>query len=266
MRKLNSFLVLSVALSLIVCLAGCSGNGYIPEPPQGNLTPGGMAYAWYVWPQISGQGFSNFDVLLTIDVDSSIQSSYYWAHQFAFKNGDGGYIGLQTNGYMQDAWVGKMAIFSIWDALEAEPGPGASCERFTGEGEGWSCRKKYNWVEGHTYCLRIEAYGIDEQENEWWGAWIIDTSTYEEIFLGRIKVPASWQRLDNYSAVWVEYYGKVINCNSIPYAEARFEQPTANDGIYSPKDLTTVIGTTCPNANITLLENKGVIFETGSLF
>lgn len=36
---------------------------------------------------------------------------------------------------MQGEWVGKMIIFSIWDALAAEPGPGASCECFTGEGE-----------------------------------------------------------------------------------------------------------------------------------
>jgi len=64
----------------------------------------------------------------------------------------------------------------------------------------------------------------------------------------------------------VEHYGKVVDCNSIPYAEARFEQPTANDGSYSPKKLTTYTGTTCPNANITLLGNKGVTFETGSIF
>jgi len=172
-------------------------------------------------------------------------------------------MGLQTNGSMQGEWVGKMVIFSMWDALAAEPGPGASCEWFTGEGEGWSCRKKYNWVEGHTYCLRIEAYGVDEQENEWWGAWIIDTSTSEEIFLGKIKVPASWQGMDDYSAVWVEYYGQVNDCDSITYAKAHFEQPTADDDNFSPQEFTSVIGTTCTNAQIILLENNGVTFETG---
>jgi len=122
-----------------------------------------MAHMWYDWPQSSGNGFYNFDVLLTIDVDPGVQSTYYWAHQFDFKNGDGGYMGLQTNGCMQGEWVGKMAIFSIWEALEAEPGdPGSSCEVFTGEGEGWSCRIKYNWVEGRTYCLQIGALDVDE--------------------------------------------------------------------------------------------------------
>jgi len=227
---------------------------------------GHIAVIWYDWPQPPGSGFYNFDVLLTIDVDPGIQSAYYWAHQFHFKNGDGGYMGLQTNGHMQGEWVGKMAIFSIWDALAAEPGPGASSEEFTGEGEGWSCRKKYNWVEGHTYCLRVETRGIDEQDNEWWGAWVVDTSTEQETLIGKIKVPVSWQGLEDYSVVWVEYYGQVNGCNSIPYAEARFEQSTANDGSYLPIGLTTVIGTICSNTIIIPLANKGVNFKTGGSF
>jgi len=258
-------LLILFVVFLMACLSGCLGNDFIPEPPQGNLTPGHMAVGWYDWPWVSDKGFDNFEVLLTIDVDPGIQSAYYWAHQFGFKGGDIGYMGLQTNGHMQGQWVGKMAIFSIWDALDAETGLGASCEWFTGEGEGWSCRKRYDWVEGRTYCLRIEAYGVDEQENMWWGGWIIDTSTSEEIFLGKIKVPASWKGLDTSSAVWVEYYGKVLDCNSIPYAEAYFEQSIANDGSYSPKKITTVMGTICPNVNINLFGKMGVVFETGSI-
>jgi len=69
--------------------------------------------------------------------------------------------------------------------------------------------------------------------------------------------------MDDYSAVWVEYYGQVNDCDSIPYAKARFERPTANDGSFIPQDLTSIIGTTCPNASITLLENQEVTFETG---
>jgi len=262
--KKNIYIIsLFVCISFLIILVSCSGNGYAPIPPQGQITSGGMAYTWYDWPQLPVSGFYNFDVLLTIDVDPGIESAYYWAHQFGFKNGDGGYMGLQTNGFMQGEWVGKMAILSIWEALEAEPGPGASSEEFTGEGEGWSCRKKYNWVEGHTYCLRIEACGVDEQENEWWGAWIIDTSTSQETLIGKIKVPNSWQGLEDYSVVWVEYYGQVNDCDSIPYAKARFEQPTADNNSIIPQNLTSDLGTTCPNASITLLENQGVIFETG---
>jgi len=46
--------------------------------------------------------------------------------------------------------------------------------------------------------------------------------------------------------------------------KARFKQPTADDGNFIPQDLTSVIGTTCPNVQITFLENQGVAFETGN--
>ena len=263
MKKYIYIFLLLVYVLLLILLSGCSGNGYIPVPPQEQITPGGMAYTWYDWPQLPVSGFYNFDVLLIIDVEPGEQSAYYWAHQFGFKNGDGGYMGLQTNGFMQGEWIGKMAIFSIWEALEAEPGFGASCEEFAGEGEGWSCRIKYNWVEGHTYNLRTWVLDLDAQGNEWWGAWIIDTSTSLETYIGKIKVPGSWQLLDDSSVVWVEYYGQLNGCASTPYAKARFEQPTADDGNFSPQKLTPKISTTCINASFTLLENQGATFETG---
>ena len=82
---------------------------------------------------------------------------YFWAHQFQLVDGEGGYLGLQTKGNRADGSLGKMAIFSIWDAVEAEgAGPGGfGCVRFGGEGTGWSCRIPYHWVAGHAYRLRV---------------------------------------------------------------------------------------------------------------
>jgi len=74
----------------------------------------------------------------------------------------------------------------------------------------------------------------------------------------------SRQWLDNSSIVWVEYYGQVNDCDSIPYAKARFEQPTVDNGSSTPQNLTSDLGATCPNAQITLMENQGVAFETGN--
>jgi len=80
-RYIYIFLLLVYVL-LLILLSGCSGNGYIPVPPQEQITPGHMAVIWYDWPQPPGSGFHNFDVLLTIDIDPGIQSAYYWAHSF----------------------------------------------------------------------------------------------------------------------------------------------------------------------------------------
>ena len=239
----------------------CSEDWVFTFDDQQPLTPGGLAYNWYNWPY-SSQGFNEFEVDLTIDIDPGAQSAYYWAHQFPFKDGDGGYMGLQINGYISGLGpVGKMAIFSIWDALDAEAGPGAHCEEFGGEGEGWSCRKQFNWVEGHTYGLRVKFEGLDEQQNKWWGAYIIDKTISEETFLGKIKVPYNWKGLDN-SVVWVEYYGEVNGCRAIPHAKVRFEQPMA-DNEYAPESVYPIYGERCTNSSITIIGNTGVIFETG---
>jgi len=141
LKRSNFFILLLVYISLLILLSGCSGNGYIPVPPQGQITPGHMAVIWYDWPQLPGSGFYNFDVLLTIDVDPGMQSTYFWAHSFYFKNEEVGYIGLQTNGLIQGEWVGKMAIFSMWDALEAEPGLGHHVNGLLGRVKVGSVRK-----------------------------------------------------------------------------------------------------------------------------
>ena len=86
----------------LIFLSGCSENEYIPVSPQEQITPGGMAYTWYNWPQLPVNGFYNFDVLLTIDLDPSEQSTYYWAHQFGFKNGDGGYWDYKQMGLCKE--------------------------------------------------------------------------------------------------------------------------------------------------------------------
>lgn len=206
------------------------------------ITPGGMLYIQPVWPELplnQSIGFYNYDVDLKINEDPGENSSYFWANQFHFLDGDGGYIGLQTNGFMQGRWVGKMAIFSIWQALEAIPGSNSSCEWFGHEGEGLSCRIPYEWQKGHTYKLRVWVLDTDSSGNEWWGAWIGDELTNESIYLGKILVPASWQWLD-WSIAWVEYYGLVSSCQDIPYTHATFSSFNANVNIdvaeYNPVD------------------------------
>ena len=91
-----------VALGSLLVPAG----GSAADP----VTPGGMAYVWLTWPPVPTQGSDSFDITLRIIHDPGPRSAYFWAHQFRFVDGDGGYIGLQTNGYMQGRWVGKMAI------------------------------------------------------------------------------------------------------------------------------------------------------------
>ena len=98
-------------------------------------------------------GYSSFEWELTPRTDPS-PDGYFWSHQFWLVGGEAGYVGLQTLGSEP---TGKIAIFSIWDAVTAD-GP-VYVSRFDGEGEGYSVRIPFEWEVGSTYDLRVVAAG-----------------------------------------------------------------------------------------------------------
>ncbi len=64
---------------------------------------------------------------MTPEIDPGPNATYFWAHQFGLVGGEGGYLGLQTKGNRADGSLGKLAIFSLWDATGSD---GAGCVRF----------------------------------------------------------------------------------------------------------------------------------------
>ncbi|HEX3621618.1 MAG TPA: DUF3472 domain-containing protein [Acidimicrobiales bacterium] len=188
-----------------------------------------QTYTEWRWPPSTSfartlkAGYKSFEHRLTPEVDPGPDATYFWAHQFRLIGGEGGYIGLQTKGNRVDGSLGKMAIFSIWDAEEAE-GPGTV--RFSGEGTGWSCRIPYLWEAGRTYAFRVFTPG-----GGWWGAVVRDETTGDEQEIGGIRVPGHWRNLDSWSVMWTEYYGPPLNsCSDLAYSSVVFGNPTAEAG------------------------------------
>jgi len=190
-------------------------------------------YTEWRWPPSTSfartllAGYRSFEHVLVPEIDPGPDSTYFWAHQFRMIGGEGGYIGLQTKGNRADGTLGKMAIFSIWDAEEAE-GPGTI--RFDGEGTGWSCRIPYLWQPGRAYRLKVFTPG-----GGWWGARVRDEITGEVSEIGGIRVPGHWRNLDSWSVMWTEYYGPPLNsCSDLAHSSVIFGTPTADDGESRP--------------------------------
>lgn len=230
------------------------------------MCPGGMCSAHYDYPRSSIQdGFHVLDVSLTIEV-APRASSYYWAHQFWFVGGNGGYMGLQTGGLINGVNRGKIAIFSIWDAVAAESDPPASVERFTGEGDGWSCRLPYDWEEATPFRLRLSlAQDVPAPSGDWWECRVAHVGGIGEALVGRIQVPAAWRHLQSSSLWFVEYFGEVSGCDAIPFAEATFGEPMMDDGI-SPKNVPQIMpyGVCAHLAKVTEKPGNCWIAETGT--
>ncbi len=217
------------------------------ENPQGTYTD----WHWPPPPVASDgrRGYSDFEHELVVEVDPGAGSSYFYAHQFALIGGTGGYLGIQTRGHTNGTW-GRIAIFSIWDAVGAR---GRAPVRFTGEGEGWSCRIMYPWQVGRPYRLHLRT-----PERAWWVASIADPTTGAEEEIGWIEVPPGWERLDAWSVMWTEWYGgPLARCADIPHSSVVFRTPVANDGSVRPRDANDHLstGATCDNSVVERLSD-----------
>ncbi|HEX3392935.1 MAG TPA: DUF3472 domain-containing protein [Acidimicrobiales bacterium] len=215
---------------------------------------------WPTPPSAGGrQGFSTFEHTLTPEIDPGPQATYFWAHQFGLEGGEGGYIGLQTRGNRADGSLGKMAIFSLWDAAGAE-GPGVV--RFSGEGTGWSARIAYHWEQETTYRLRVGIDGVTPR-GTWWAASVLDLHTADERHIGRLMAKPGWDGLRPWSVMWTEYYGPALRrCSDLAEVSAVFGNPVA-DGSVEPLRMSSHVGDgTCDTTRITSLDH-GVRHEMG---
>ncbi len=227
-------------------------------------SPAGPYTEWF-WPDPPAAdnrtGFTSFEHTLVPEIDPGPRATYFWAHQFGLVGGEGGYVGLQTKGNRADGSLGKMAIFSLWDALGAD---GTGVVPFSGEGEGWSARIPYLWEAGTTYRLRVETADT-APDGTWWAASVTDTATGVASDIGRLRAPPGWGGLGAWSVMWTEYYGPTLTrCSDLAPVSAVFGTPVA-DGAVGPARVTSHIGEgTCATTRITAL-GHGVRQEMGLL-
>jgi hypothetical protein len=186
------------------------------------------AHTWWELPQ---DDLWNVEGAIGVEQFPGDESKYFWAWFYNFDNGDGTYIGLQTTGGP------RMAIFSIWNAVEAD---GPACVAFGGEGDGLSCRLPFNFEPGHVYRTRIRSLSDD-----WWAGSIIDANTLEEYPIGSIRTRPGVSGIQGWAVSFTEYYGDDVPCSDIGIAGAWFERPLANDGSLSGTPVGNAAGPAC---------------------
>jgi hypothetical protein len=140
---------------------------------------------------------------------------YFWSHQVALVGGEAAYLGLQTQGWEP---TGKIAIFSVWGAIDAD-GPEYAAP-FSGEGIGMTVRVQYQWAPGRGERLAIRAEG-----DGWWRAEVDDRQ------IGRVRVASTWGGLAPTSIMWTERYAPPLRgCSDLGHAVAWFGTPVADGG------------------------------------
>jgi uncharacterized protein DUF3472 len=191
-------------------------------------------YTTWTWPARTG-GHTEVRWELEPRTDPS-PVGYFWSHQLALLGGEAAYVGLQTQG--SDP-TGKIAIFSVWGAIDAD-GPELAAP-FGGEGTGMTVRIRYPWRAGRRERLAVSAEG-----GGWWRA---DVSGQ---LVGRIRVDASWAGLASTSIMWTERYAPPLRrCADLGHAVAWFGCPVADGGV-TPTDHRNHLGPHrgCPGSSV----------------
>ena len=191
----NTRLVLRVCLALILGLS--MSIGVVAERAD--------ACCSYVFWHQSGKGVVfrdviNFEQTMT-PVESTGNGMNYWATQWTWsKSNDGGYTGVQTAGTREDEKsTGPVALFSLWGATSATPGPNSRCRPFDWEGIGILCRIDLPTVFTEN-SIRVER---SSDGQSWTGS--IQQPNGEREIIGTIKMPDVNMMWNIHS--WVEYFG-----------------------------------------------------------
>lgn len=177
---------------------------------------------WYShWKTSSSTPLWNLDQQVVVEKKGR---STYWALNWWWSGaGQGGYTGLQTDGYRFDGTTGETAIFSLWNANAAT---GPKCGTFGGEGVGYSCRLPYSITEGRAYRLRVWKLDADAK-GQWWGAWVQDTTTGKDTYIGKIRVAGVPTTIGTFIN-FVEYFGPAVACTAVPTSRVVWTQPAGN--------------------------------------
>lgn len=180
------------------------------------------AYYYSHW-SFTGASAGYWNVDQDVSIAAKAQATY-WAQLWSWNNSsEGGYLGLQTNGSRFNGTTGDTAIFSLWNATGSR---GGNCGTFAGEGTGKSCRLAYPFKTGRLYRLRMWRLDADAT-GQWWGAWIRDSVTGVDTYLGALSVDRSRNLMTNVQN-FVEYFGSQTPCRAVPKSTATWTQPAAN--------------------------------------
>jgi len=206
-----------------VCYLCCSLLLLLGTIPNARAQGIGGPYVNIFWPRSDNY---NFDIDLEIThCPPTSPGVLFWAHQFGFMRGQGGYMGLQVLN-PQIFGSPKMAIFSIWGAVTGSTG-----QMIEEHGKVWRIVVPYDWRIGNRYRLRIW-YVKQDSVGKWWVGAIFDYATGSEYQLGSIAIPANWGHLTDFSVTWTEYVG--YPPENRPYTRAvfsnHFARNAAGDG------------------------------------
>ncbi|MGW1870883.1 hypothetical protein ACWCPS_35755 [Streptomyces mauvecolor] len=175
-----------------------------------SVVPGGLVADQYEIPNAPDAGLMKIGFPVTV-IDRPDAAGYYWAQEFSFEGGHGGYIGVASkNG-------GQVKFSAFGEGFTTDS---SHCRAGADGGSGVSCNISYSIAKKVAYRLEIAEIG----KNAWRGS-IVDPRSGTVTEIGRWSAPDGSGLLKSKGTGFVEYYASVSSCESIPYAKIYFGAP-----------------------------------------
>jgi hypothetical protein len=213
-------------------------TGRIADARPAAVSIGGP-YTYWSWPDPAF--YSDISEDITIHHSTTPGAPLFFSHQFSTQYGtpdDGGYVGLQDGSSSAGQ---KIALFSIWNATGMR---GTSCNKFSGEGQGRSCRiAPFDWQTDRAYRVDVARTAVTAR-GTWWKATVTDTVTGTTSTIGEIRVPNGWGGLQGWTS-WSEFFGDsstLTQCSQLPHSRVVFKYPLASDGAQTITGHTNQVG------------------------
>ena len=184
------------------------------------LIAGGMVSNSYTVPAVAG-GYSNMSADVRVTREPGTSGNTFWATQFIYADGEGGYIGMQQN----DGST-KLAIFSIWNSSGWPSAFNANCSFFGGEGVGVSCKMNYPWVQGRKYRFSVRKISSNATSETWAGE-VTDLSTGVTQTIGQIQQAvksAGLSSLSQFVENFTQGAAQYSSCSQVPAAVGVFSE------------------------------------------
>ena len=240
---------------------------FIPAATASAADVGTVYSGVYPGPNWYGPDDANgYQAIDRVVVPQLLVPRFFWSTAWYFVGKTyGAYAGIQTDGDLPGGAVGDMALFSVWHAIAAVPGPGSQCVQFDNEDVGWSCRAPLPVVAGHRYATHVAIDHIDGA-NQWWHGTITDMTAGITVDLGLIE--ADTQQPMTAPADFMEYFGdkSSISCDQYPFAIGDFVTPVltpASGGSATPATLAEPGAAFCGERSNWTVMDDGVRVEFG---
>jgi hypothetical protein len=227
------------------------------------FTPGRLVYAIHDWSSVEGEVY-DLSTTMKVNCPKHQVTEYYWGVQFVFKNGNIGWFGL-TSSCM--GMGGGGFVFTICDAISAEPSPEGYLSKNIEPGNGLTCVFPFDWNNGMEYRFTLAKDIFRSTSSQiCWSLLVEEIPTSQFFHVGDIFTKSEWEQFYPWSSYFVEYFGPILDCIVMPRGTIRFHPLEVTNQLNIPYSEIYITENCKDQTEVSFEKGEKIYIKTGSKY